>query len=181
MYIYLSYDRWCLIFLKARLNRLVKGVPQGYGLYLVINRKVCCMDRIYYLFICYIYNICSECTWILFHITPFFVLQCCFFLVPHVLHVFIYVYIYIPHWYHSWPFGTDGLKWTLYYIPQWRNSWSVEKSKLLSNRVLNISVWCQTSLDERSPARVWLLYMKPSWKWDILFNKKLLVGSLPSI
>ena len=74
-------------FLKARLNRLVKGVPQGYGLYLVINRKVCCMDRIYYIYMLYIYDICIECTWISFGITPIFVLQCCFFLVPDVLHV----------------------------------------------------------------------------------------------
>ena len=96
---------------------------------------------------------------------------------------FTCIYIYIPHCYHSCPFGTDGLKWMLYYIPQWRNSWSVEQSKSLSNRVLNIWVWCQTSLGERSPTHVWLLYMKPSWKWDILFNKKLLqfVGTLPSI
>ena len=61
--VYLSYDRWCLFFLKARLNRLVKGVPQGYGLYLVINRKVCCMDRIYYIYICYIYDICIYMYW----------------------------------------------------------------------------------------------------------------------
>lgn len=42
-----------------------------------------------------IYNICIECTWILFHITPIFVLQCCFFLVPDVLHVSIYIYLIV--------------------------------------------------------------------------------------
>ena len=142
-------------FLKARLNRLVKGVPQGYGLYLVINRKVCCMDRIYYIYMLYIWYM----YWMYMDIIWYHAYFCStvLFLSRTRRFTCIYRYIDIPHWYHSWPFGTDGVKWMLYYILQWRNSWSVEQSKLLLNHVLNIWVWCQTSLDERSPAHVWLL------------------------